>query len=296
MKTYAAYYNNITRSVSSSGGIFSLISQQFEIVYGVSMSKDNQTAVYTRAEGNISSLRGSKYLQAKVGDTFILVKEDLINGKKVLFTGTACQVNGLHSFLQKEYSNLFCVDVICHGVPTYKMWRKFIKGKSIRNVNFRSKDIGWQNYGMKLDNEYIPNNENKYMQLYLQNQCIRPACYECVCKKCKKSDLTIGDFWGIDGVAPEMNDNKGVNLVVVRTETGHTLFENIKDELVWKEVRYEDGVKNNPSEYSSVSRPRNRDKFFQDLEKMDFNILCKTYIPKLSLKSRIKNIIRGIIN
>lgn len=296
MKTYAAYYDNIIRNESSSGGIFSVISKQFEIIYGVSMSQDNQFAIYTRVEENISPLRGSKYLQAKVGDTFIMVKADLLNGKKVLFTGTACQVNGLRSFLQKDYPNLFCFDVICHGVPTPKMWCEFIKGKNIKNVNFRSKDVGWENYGMKLDDEYIPNTENRYMKMYLQDQCMRPSCYECICKKNKKSDLTIGDFWGIDNVAPEMNDNKGISLVIVRTEKGRLLFDNIKDKIVWKEVCYGDAVRNNPSEYSSISKPINRDKFFENLTRMDFDALCTMYIPRLSLKNRAKNLIRRILN
>ena len=102
MNTYAAYYDHEIRLDSSSGGLFSVIASEFDIVYGVAMTKDNYGAEFIRAERDISALRGSKYLQATLGDTFKLVKEDLINGKRVLFTGTGCQINGLSHFLKKE--------------------------------------------------------------------------------------------------------------------------------------------------------------------------------------------------
>ena len=115
--------------VSSSGGIFPLIASLFDVIYGVSMSDDNRTAVYKRCEGNITPLLGSKYMQAKIGDTFRQIKEDLNIGKKVLFVGMACQISGLLSFLQKKYENLLTVDIICHGVPTPKYWQKYIEKK-----------------------------------------------------------------------------------------------------------------------------------------------------------------------
>ena len=107
MRTYAAYYDNEIRLASSSGGIFSLLATQFEVVYGVAMSKDCYSAEYVRIDdGSVGALRGSKYLQARVDDTLKQVKQDLVGGKKVLFTGTECQINGLKSFLQKKSQNM----------------------------------------------------------------------------------------------------------------------------------------------------------------------------------------------
>ena len=159
MKTYAAYFENKIRLSSSSGGMFSLIAAKFDAVYGVEMDSTNQYAVFARKTDDISSLRGSKYIQAKVGDAFQQIKKDLLDGKQVLFSGTACHVNGLCSFLQKDYPNLFVIDVICHGVPSVKYWKKFIEGIDVKTVNFRSKEIGWLNYGMKLNDEFISNSE-----------------------------------------------------------------------------------------------------------------------------------------
>ena len=196
MKTYAAYYNNILRKESSSGGIFSLLASKFDVVYGVEMDEKKQYAVYARKVDDISSLRGSKYIQAKMGDIYKQVKKDLTDGENVIFTGTACQVNGLLSFLQEDYDNLFTVDIICHGVPTPKYWQKFIEGKNISYINFRAKDGGWNNYtyGMKVNNTYISYDKNKFMLLYVKDYANRPSCYKCVSKKKNKVILLLAIF------------------------------------------------------------------------------------------------------
>ena len=229
MKTYAAYYKNQVRIDSSSGGLFSLLASKFDVVYGVQMDEKNNYAVFARRTNDISSLRGSKYIQAKVGETFKQVKTDLLDGKNVLFTGTACQVNGLRSFLQKDYENLLTVDVICHGAPTPKFWQKYIEGKKIENVNFRAKDGGRQNYtyGMRLNDSYIPYYRNRYMTLYIRDYAIRPSCYKCLCKQAKKSDITLGDFWGIEKIDSSLSDNKGTSVVFIRTDKGQKLFDSL---------------------------------------------------------------------
>lgn len=307
MKTYAAIYNNNEiRENSSSGGIFSAIADKFDVVYGVAMTEDCYGAEMIRVEGDISPLRGSKYFQAKVGDAFKLVKKDVEEGKKVLFSGTGCQINGLSMFLGKEYSNLFLLDIICHGTPSPKLWREYAKyqeskhGK-LESVNFRCKDDGWVDFGMKENQLYISKDTDSFMRMFLRNYCLRPACYECHAKHYKKSDMTIADFWGIENVAPEMNDGRGTSLVITRTDKGQELFDSIKNELKWKEVSYEDGVKGNPSEYSSVARPQQRDTFFTDLEKMAFEEMEKKYaadikvsLPRKAVR-KIKRTIKKIL-
>lgn len=308
MKTYAAYYDNEIRLSSSSGGIFSLLVASFDVVYGVAMSEDCYGAEFVRVEGNVAPLRGSKYFQAKVGDTFKEVKKDLLAGKKVLFSGTGCQINGLSSFLGKEYSNLFLLDIICHGVPSPKLWKEYVeyqekKHGKLQSVNFRCKDDSWQDFGMKekvggntKDSEeetqlYISKDVDSFMRMFLRNHCLRPSCYDCHAKFYKKSDMTIADFWGIENVAPEMNDGKGTSLVITRTDKGQELFEAINGKLMWKEVSYEDGVRGNPSEYSSVARPATRDTFFADLGTLSFEEMEKKYAAdiKISLLRRAKN-------
>lgn len=309
MKTYAAIYNNNEiRENSSSGGIFSALADKFEVVYGVAMTEDCYGAEMIRVEGDISPLRGSKYFQAKVGDAFKQVKKDLEEGREVLFSGTGCQINGLSMFLGKEYPNLFLLDIICHGTPSPKLWREYVAyqekqhGK-LESVNFRCKDDSWIDFGMKENQLYISKDTDSFMRMFLRNYCLRPACYECHAKHYKKSDMTIADFWGIENVAPEMNDGRGTSLVITRTEKGQELFESIKSELKWKEVSYEDGVKGNPSEYSSVARPQQRDTFFTALEKLPFEEMEKKYAADIKvsfprkvmrkIRRTIKKILRG---
>lgn len=155
LKTYACY--NIDKGVrlsSSSGAVFSLLAEyvleQHGVVYGVAMSEDCYSAEFisVTCKEQLTKLRGSKYLQAKVGDSYKRVKEDLVSGTPVLFSGTGCQVNGLKSFLGKEYENLICVDVICHGAPSPALWQKYAtyqeqkNGGKLKGINFRCKDDG----------------------------------------------------------------------------------------------------------------------------------------------------------
>ena len=284
MKTYAAYYDNKLRIDSSSGGIFSLIAKKFDIIYGVAMTTDNYGCEFVRTEKRrISTLRGSKYIQAKVGKSFKQVKQDLIAGKNVLFTGTGCQINGLAMFLGKDFPNLFLMDVICHGTPSPKLWREYAqyqekKYGKLETVSFRCKDDCWKDFGMKENEVFIPMEKDSFMLMFLKNYSLRPACYECHAKYYKKSDMSIADFWGIENIAPELNDGMGTSAIFVRTEKGQRLFDLIKGDLKWKEVPYESAVKNNPCEYESVARPIQRDTFFEDMNKMSFRKLKNKYL------------------
>lgn len=289
MNVYAAYFDDPIRLGSSSGGIFSvlcdLILDQDGVVYGVAMTEDNYGAEYHRVvkKSEIYRLRGSKYLQAKVRDTFKQVREDLIEGKNVLFSGTGCQVNGLRSFLGIEYNNLICVDVICHGIPSPKLWKKYIvhqekKYGKVGVVTFRDKEYGWADFGVRIDQLYVPKDDDVFMQMFLRDHCLRPSCYKCHAKRNKNADITLADFWGIEEVDPEMNDGLGVSAVITRTDAGNALFDNVKDKLVWKRVSYDDILKHNPSEYISVDRPSQRDTFFIDMDAMPFERLKNKYI------------------
>lgn len=309
LKTYACYNtDDEIRKQSSSGGIFTLLAElilnENGVVYGVAMSADCYSAEFVAAtdKKGLEKLRGSKYLQAKMGNTYKQVKANLVEGKKVLFSGTGCQINGLKKFLGKEYSNLYCVDVICHGAPAPALWKSYLKnqekthGEKVRSVNFRCKDIGWKDYGIKENDIYTSKNENAYIQMFLGDYCLRPSCYNCVAKTVKLSDITIGDFWGIDKIAPEMNDEKGTSLVIVRSEKGMEFFERIEKNIEKKEVSYEEGVKYNPVEHQSVLRPDLRDDFWTDMKAMPFDKLKRKYASPMttSIKAKIKRKIKKI--
>ena len=266
MDVYAAYcLDENIRLKSSSGGMITILAEhilaQNGAVYGVAMSEDCYSAEFIRItdSNGLEKIRGSKYLQAKLGNTFRQVKEDLESGRTVLFTGTGCQVNGLKAYLGKAYEKLYCVDVICHGAPSPKLWRKYVEfreeeyGSKVTYVSFRCKDDkDWNGFNMKeIDASdkvvHISRHVDPYFSLFVSNLSLRPSCYECLAKKLKQSDLTVADFWGIDNVAPEMNDNKGISLVIVRSEKGKELFAGISERLTIKSVSYEDGVRDNTS-------------------------------------------------
>lgn len=303
MKVYACYNKNEeVRLKSSSGGVFSLLASEIlsvdGAVYGVAMSADCYYAEFIRVVDaeDLGRLRGSKYLQAQTGNVFSNVKEDLLDGRYVLFTGTGCQINGLKKFLQKEYDNLFCVDVICHGAPSPELWKRYVlhqesKYGKVEDVNFRCKDVGWNSFGMKENKIFISKDVDSFMQMFLRDYCLRPSCYKCLAKDVKMSDLTIADFWGIQNVVPEMNDDKGTSLAIIRTFKGEKLFKKISDEMKVKEVSYEDAVKGNPAEYCSVKKPSERDSFFGDLHVLEFSELEKKY-AKVSFVSKIKSLIK----
>lgn len=310
LNTYACYYkNDEIRMNSSSGAIFyslaAYVLSQHGVVYGVAMSEDCYSAEFisvTDMEG-LKKLQSSKYLQAKVGDAYKQAKQVLLDGRRVLFTGTGCQINGLKCFLGKDYENLVCVDVICHGAPSPALWQKYARyqeekyGGKLSAVNFRCKDNGWKDFGMKETVDarqiYISKGKDPYMQIFLSDYCLRPSCYACVAKQVKLADITIGDFWGIERVAPEMNDQKGTSLVLVRTAKGQALFDAIKKDLAWKEVSYEEGVSGNSPEYRSVSKPRQRDAFFKDMNRMGFERLSKKYMT-VPLGKRTEQALRQI--
>lgn len=301
MRAYAAIYKNEIREKSSSGGVFSALANQFDVIYGVAMTEDCYGAEMIRVEGDISPLRSSKYLQAKLGDSFRNAREDLHFGKKVLFSGTGCQINGFKNFLGKEYDNLVCVDVVCHGVPSPKLWREYVKFREMKHgklkqINFRAKEENWKKFGMKENQLYIPRAKDPFMNMFLDDFCLRPSCYKCCAKQHRLSDISIADFWGIENVAPEMNDGMGTSLIIVRTERGQNLFDNIKRKLDWKEVDYNVAVRENPAEYRSAQRPSQRDFFFSDLQSHSFDYMIRKYAldtKKIKiLWRRMKNVVK----
>lgn len=337
---YAAYSLDETERVnSSSGGIFSLLARRIlsddGVVYGVAMSEDCLRAEFVKVTDKavLDRLRTSKYLQAHVGDTFRSVKEDLENGLTVLFSGTGCQINGLIGYLgvgkcasavKVQYPNLYCIDVICHGAPSPALWREYVEyiekenGAKLIGINFRCKDNSWTDFGMKETHSqdgiekrkelYISKDKDPYMLMFLRDYCLRPSCYECKAKETKLSDITLADFWGIQKIAPEMSDGKGTSLVLVRTDKGAKLLQQIAGKVKIKEVSYEDGVASNRAEYMSASKPAQRDIFFDDMRTLSFDEMKKKYgtptpVPlKRKIKLRIKKIliragiIRGGIN
>ena len=297
---YAIYNKNEDiRLKSSSGGIFSLLAEytirKKGVVFGAKFSDDFKYVYHCmiEKEEDIAFFRGSKYIQSNINNTYKEVRNQLEKERFVLFSGTPCQVEGLRYFLRKEYDNLFLADLICHGVPSPKVWRKYLEhienkyGKP-KTVLFREKSNGWKGGG----NVYITlqNNEthidplecNLYSSTFCQNLSLRNSCYECNFRKANRgSDVTIGDFWGIDSVAPELNDNKGISAVIMHSPKAKRIFEELSDQIVYSQVDFKSIEKNNLI-LKQPDKHKNRNKFYEALDKVSFDKNVKKNIPRHS--------------
>lgn len=310
IKGYAAMNTNDTaRLKSSSGGVFSLLAQEIidlgGIVVGVSMSPDCKVAqhIIVDSKENLELLLGSKYLQSNVGNSYQKIKNELNDEKIVLFSGTPCQVAALHSYLGKEYENLICIDLICHGVPSPGLWEKnveYIENKIkavLKNVNFRCKKEQINSeYGVLYQNIcYKPKDEDLYFRMFMKEYSLRLSCYDCKFKGISRiSDITLGDFWGINDFCPDMDDGKGVSLVVIQSTKGEELFNRIKHHLKIKKVNIEKVFeKHNEAMIKSSKLPIDREEFWKDYQVLSFEELSKKYVS-LTSKEKIRKFFRKV--
>lgn len=309
-KVYAyACYNKDKkiRKNSSSGGLFNLIGSYIiendGVVFGARYDEDfNVVHDYITNKKDLYKFMGSKYLQSSLNDSYKKVSIFLKEGKKVLFTGTPCQIEGLYSYLGKDYDNLYTQDIICHGCPSPKVWRKYLNSfkEKVTTVNMRNKDNGWNDFSMKIDFENktfnVSHNIDKYMYFFLSNFSLRESCYNCSFKnKYRKSDITLADFWGIDNIKPKLNDDKGISLVLVNSKKGKELFDGIKDKLIYEEVDFEKSISYNTAMTESCAMPKKRNSFFKDLDKMSFDKLYKKYEPKDKIVFKCKRLLKRIL-
>lgn len=311
-KVYAAQHIcDIIKANSRSGGIFTALSdwilERDGIVYGCVLD-DNFYAVHIRADNTEkrNCMRGSKYIQSKMGETYKNVEKDIMNGKNVLFSGTSCQVAGLRKYLKKDYDNLLCVDIVCYGVPSPKVWKEYLEWQEARNkskvklVNFRNKgDYGWRAHIETLIFENGKKvSSNVFSKLFHGRSILRPCCYECPYKSVMHpGDITIADYWGIEKAAPEFDDNKGVSLVLINNKVGERIFDKVKAQMRVKQTMLEDSMQ--PSLIAPFPKPSDREQFWKDFFDKNFDYIAKKYggagrINKL--KSRLRKLKRKLVS
>lgn len=291
---------------SSSGGVFTEIAKFVintgGVVCGAVLDSDCK-GVHHRIIKNINELyllRGSKYVQSDMGNTYRDIKSILIQGITVLFSGVPCQISGLKSYLGRNFNNLWCVDVICHGVPSPALWRYYVTTMEkshrmqIENVNFRQKRVNRNEYGRYLSSTskkrvYVSKGYDSFWQFFLKDICLRPSCYKCKFKGfTHDADITLGDFWGVKEYVADFNDGKGASIVLLHTKKGEDIFNSIKKQLKYVAVDYVDVFsKHNDAMLTSVSMPKARLSFFTDMQNMSFKSLCDKYIP-LTKKQQVK--------
>lgn len=310
LQVYAANNpNEEIRMQSSSGGVFTLLAetiiQEGGVVFGARFNDDWEVIHdYTETKEELAAFRGSKYVQSRIGDSYCQAEQFLKKGRKVLFTGTPCQIAGLNLFLRKEYGNLLTVDFICHGVPSPGVWKSYLEELialqgnrknsvlshskpiilnsiwDISRIEFRNKRLGWKKYSFALTlsvpdghgtkNTVLlsePYNENIFMKGFLADLYLRPSCYACPTKCLKSgSDITIGDYWGIQNVMPEIDDDKGICCLMVNTDKGGQLLSS-KEWVEYRKSDYSTVIKYNIACVVSVAPNLKRKLFFDKYQK-----------------------------
>lgn len=305
--------NEEERLNSTSGGFFSVLANYVldNSGYVVGANYNVQYVVQHIIINNkeeLYKLRGAKYSQSELRNIFNQVKELLDKNELVLFSGTPCQVGGLKAYLRKEYSNLITVDLICHGVPSPKVWKSYVEYRSNKdnngqlplNINLRSKSSGWSKYGYSVEFDYGShkysnvNNQDLFMKVFIGDYCLRESCSNCVFKGIHRvSDFTLGDYWGVWDQLPEMDDNKGTSLVFIHSEKGKQLFDTLNDKVSHASIDVNKSIEMNPSMIRSSKAKDTRNDFLIEVNSENFDeIVNKYYVVNLS-KGRLRNRIRN---
>lgn len=286
------------RYSSTSGGVFSLLCcwvlKRGGIVFGAVYDDDFNVVHYpVESIMNLHKLRGAKYSQSSLGSTYSKVQTNLNNGRYVLFSGTPCQVGGLVSFLGKHYDNLILVDLICHGVPSPKVWKHYIRYRGERDasgskptgINLRSKETGWPGYSIRFDYPdgglyTATNSQDPYLRGFVGNLYLRPSCYNCNFKgSVRLSDFTLGDYWGVWSQLPQYHDGKGTSLVLLHTEKAKSIWEDIAGDCKYSEVDVSTALTENPSALLSPTIKEDRGRFFDRYGHEDFSALVSELCP-----------------
>ena len=304
---YAGYSKDETLlEKSSSGAIFGVVAKAFiengGSVCAVTLSEDVWQAQFTFADTieQLMAMRGSKYVQAHVGNVFVEVQKRLKQGKKVLFAGCGCHVAGLKAFLKGDKENLFTVDIICHGVPSPKLFTTYIKTLEkkgeIKDYSFRNKLAGW---GMRISykkngKQYIKASAlDSYNSNFLNCYTYRESCYNCkfACSK-RHGDWTIGDYWGILKEHPEFYSEKGVSALLVNTQKGEDMFSETNENINYIPSTFNAVARHNENLLHPSSRPKERDNIYKGLEEKSPTSFVK---ENLKLRGSIKSIIKALI-
>ena len=316
-KTIAAINKDtLVRWNSTSGGAFSALAdamyEQGGYVSGALYNEDFSVRNYiSNRPEDLEKLRSSKYLQSNAEGVYKEIRALLRKGEKVLACGTPCQMAGLRSFLMKDYDNLIIVDFICRGVNSPKVYRKYLDslerkyGGKVIYVKAKNKELGWRNLTRKVvfDNGktyYGVHMEDDFRRGYHTNVFCRPSCYDCKFKGFPRiADITIADYWGIEKVDPNLDNNVGTSMILLNSKKGVAYFEKVKDKLEWEETKFESILPGNIALRKSIEPAKiDREHFFEDLDKGTFEDVTKKYFPlsnksRDSFKGKVKNILRG---
>ncbi len=290
---YAARHKDFaTMMKSRSGGAFPVLSdiilKEHGVIYGCGYDETEgfYKVVHKKAQNQVQrdEFCGSKYVQSDLGNVFPELKEELEKGTRVLFSGTGCQVGALHTYLGKEYENLITVDIVCHGVPSPKIWREFLHmreketHKKITGVDFRDKSkFGWKAHWESLTIGEEKMSSQLYRKIFSMAVATRPSCFQCVyANKNRPGDITLADFWGHEKAVPGFyDDDKGLSLVLVNTEKGKKLWDEAQEAMDTVDCT------GYPYRHTNMKRPTARperyEEFWEDYHAHGFDYIMKKY-------------------
>ena len=269
---------------STSGGIFTVLSDYIlqlqggicGAVYNTSTQKVEHTITFT-TEGR-NKMRGSKYVQSELSNTFQDIKTLLEQEKWLLFTGTPCQTAGLLSFLKKDYPKLVIVDILCHSVPSPLILHEILKKYAPTNISFRDKSLGWRksySFQIKENNKIIHN--NTFLNLFFKGLINRPSCYNCIFTNTyRASDLTIGDYWNIKAIDSKFEDPLGVSCILINSPKGKYIFEQIQNKIENIRTDLKPALQACLQQHTTEPVQKRR-KFWTDYQEKGFDYCNKNY-------------------
>lgn len=310
---YAAHHKNLEiRFESTSGGVFSAMAEEIYkkggYVGGAIYNEDWSASHYiSNNKEDLKRLRSSKYLQSNAEGFYTKVKEVATTGAPVLVCGTPCQMAALRRFLKKDYENLIIVDFICHSIASPKAHRKYFdyleekEGSKVVYFKAKNKELGWRSLTKKSTfangkSYYGVKGKDLYSRAYHSNMIDRPSCYHCQFKGYPRiADITLGDFWGVEKVAKQLDNNTGTSAILVNSNKGADFIQKVSKRLVTQEVKIEDIQPFNRALVQPSIRPNyNRDDFFKDLETMPFDKLGDKYFPIKEPSHKLLRTIKSI--
>lgn len=288
-------------------GIASYVIEKGGIVFGVEMTEDYKVR-HTSAETieELEKFRNSKYVQSRIGTVFQQVKRELSKGRMVCFSGTPCQVEGLRHFLGKDYENLILVDVVCRAVPSPGVWEKYIKYEveqkgEISSVRFRDKTLGYQYSTMelksKVEKTYRGGIESQpWLRMFFSGMIIRPSCTDCIFRsRYRNSDFTIWDCFNSYEFDKSFNERKGTTRVLVHSEKGRVILEEIKKDYYVSEINADYAVSGVAEMVVSPQCNERKNEFFDYYSSTQFNEILNMFFPS-TVKVQVKRLLRRILS
>lgn len=288
---------------SSSGGIFSVVAEYIirkkGFVCGVVIDKNFD--IFHKLTNNINdieAMRGSKYAQSNIRNNYSEIKELLLKGIEVLFVGTPCQVAGLKSYLKIDYENLLTIDLICHGVPSNRIFKEYIytiqknENNNILEYKFRKKQLGKSimNEYIRFENEkeiFRPIIRSSYLYAFMKGEIYRDSCYECEYAEIKRvSDITLGDFWGVENYY-DLEYKDGVSAVLINTEKGRRILDCIDNDILLFESNIESIRANNEQLKAPCKPSQKREDIYKELNSNGYKSVEDKYLNNLSRRKKI---------